>query len=357
MTTRRCFLAQLAGAASAGALGLGFLPDKGLQQAVGCEPSGSAPVPKHVLSFYYPWYGNATVAGGSGRWSHWQDVDEQAKTIASSTHYPVLGPYDSHDPQVITQHCRWAKEAGITGWISSWWGHRDFTDRALPQILDISAEAKLAVTIYYETIPGQPKTPENAAKDIQRLLEKYAQHPAWLKVDGKPVVFIYGRAVGEIGVPAWADVISQVEKGFSQGVIFQGDRFSPEAAKVFHGLHTYNTAGQLTRKSLDEVKAWCAETYPRWVKIAREAGRISSLTVIPGYDDTKIRKPGLKVERFDGQSYLAQWEAALAAAPDWVLVTSWNEWHEGSEIEPSVEYGEKYLELTRQMTGRFLAKL
>ncbi|ASV74197.1 Endo-alpha-mannosidase [Thermogutta terrifontis] len=350
MSTRRDFLRQM------GTLGTLALGGKSLASLYGAEAPAvsSREIPRHVLAFYYPWYGNPAATGGSGRWSHWRDVDENVKTIGSSTHYPELGPYDSHDPKIIRQHCQWAKEAGLTGWIASWWGHRSFEDQAVPRILDISAEHGLAVTIYYETIPGQPKTPENAAKDIVRLLEKYAAHPAWLQVKGKPVVFIYGRAVGEIGVAAWAEVIQMVNKSFSRGAIFQGDQFSPKAAEVFDGLHTYSTAGHLRGKSLEQVKAWCEETFPRWVKLARDAGRISSLTVIPGYDDTKIRKPGLKVERYDGQSYTVQWEAAIAADPDWVLITSWNEWHEGSEIEPSVEDGRKYLELTRQMTARFV---
>ena len=255
---------------------------------------------------------------------------------------------------MIRQHCQWAVESGLTGWIASWWGHRSFEDQALPRILDISREHNLAVTVYYETIPGQPKTVDSAARDILQLLEKYAGHQAWLKVGDKPVIFVYGRAVGEIGVAAWADVIKKVNEAFPRGVVFQGDQFSSKAAEVFDGLHTYNTAGRLRGKSMDEVKQWCQETYPTWVKLARDAGRISSLTVIPGYDDTKIRKPGLKVERYEGQSYIAQWEAAIAAQPDWIPITSWNEWHEGSEIEPSVEDGRRYLQLTRKMTAQFL---
>jgi hypothetical protein len=92
------------------------------------------------------------------------------------------------------------------------------------------------------------------------------------------------------------------------------------------------------------------------VKIADEAGKISTLTVIPGYDDTKIRKPGLAVKRYDGGLYRVQWEEAIKADPHWVLITSFNEWHEGSEIEPSLEYKEQYIELTAEHTRRFKAK-
>jgi len=50
------------------------------------------------------------------------------------------------------------------------------------------------------------------------------------------------------------------------------------------------------------------------------------------------------------------WEEALRANPDWVLITSWNEWHEGSEIEPSWEYGDLYIRLTGRYAPRFLAE-
>jgi hypothetical protein len=46
-------------------------------------------------------------------------------------------------------------------------------------------------------------------------------------------------------------------------------------------------------------------------------------------------------------------EAALATDPQWaVLVTSWNEWPEGTQIEPSTTYGDFYLQLTAEFARR-----
>jgi hypothetical protein len=285
------------------------------QEAAAADAAGKAGRDRapRVLTFYYPWYGNPDAEGGSGRWSHWEGVDV------------------------------------------SWWGHGAFSDGAMPAILDQCRKAGIDVTIYYETVPGR-KTPESASRDILRLLGKYAGHPAWLRVGGKPVVFIYGRAVDQLGLDGWQKAIAQVNEKYKGGAVFFGDSFSPRAAEVFDGLHTYNTAGALRGKSAEETAAWAKDIYPKWVETARKAGRISTITVIPGYDDTKIRKPGLRVERHGGDLYRRQWEAAIAARPDWVLVTSWNEWHEGSEIEPSVEYGKQYLELTAEYAARFKAK-
>ena len=309
-------------------------------------------VPRKVLAFYYPWYGNPEVDGGSGRWAHWGKVDPANRDIAASTHYPTLGAYDSHDPRLIARHCAWAKEAGVDGLIASWWGRRSFSHQALERILDGCHKAGLEATIYYENVP-RPENPQAAAADLLYLLNRFGQHPAWLRVDGKPVVFVYVRAVGQIGLHGWVEAISEVNKRYPGGAVVVGDELSRSAARVFDGIHTYNTAGSLGGKKLSDVRPWAAATYPGWVSAADAFGRISTLTVIPGYDDTKIRKPGLRVERYDGASYRQQWEEATKADPDWILITSWNEWHEGSEIEPSFEDGPKYLDLTAELAARF----
>lgn len=96
-------------------------------------------------------------------------------------------------------------------------------------------------------------------------------------------------------------------------------------------------------------------TFCTVAQLAKSHGKISCVTIIPGYDDTKIRKPGLKAERQDGKTYQVLWDEAIRADPDWVLITSWNEWHEGSEIEPSWEDGDRYLQLTKPAAERFRA--
>jgi len=312
-------------------------------------------VPRKVLAFYYPWYHNPAVPGGSKLRMSWENVDQQAKSIGNSTHYPALGPYDAHDPKLIAQHAAWSKTAGVDGWIVSWWGRGHETDRVMERILDACQKAGLEVTIYYETVPS-PRNGRSAAKDLLYVLDRYGKHPAWLRVDKKPVLFIYGRPIGEIGLSGWLEAIAEVNRQYPEKAVFMGDQLSTAAARIFDGIHTYNPVGMLSGKTLDQARAWAKKTYPGWVKTADAQGRISTITVIPGYDDTKIRKPGLRSDRMDGALYRAEWEEAIAADPHWVLVTSWNEWYEGSEIEPSAEFGQKYLDLTGQYAARFKGK-
>ena len=60
-------------------------------------------------------------------------------------------------------------------------------------------------------------------------------------------------------------------------------------------------------------------------------------------------------QRFGDETYRVLWQEAIAARPDYVLITSWNEWHEGSEIEPSVEYGSLFLDETARFARPFLS--
>ena len=94
------------------------------------------------MAFYYPWYGVPEGPGGAGRTVHWGKIDAANHDIAASTHYPALGAYDSHDPKVIEQHCQWAKAAHIDTLIVSWWGHGDYSDRAMPKILEACAPSR-----------------------------------------------------------------------------------------------------------------------------------------------------------------------------------------------------------------------
>lgn len=305
-------------------------------------------VPKKVLAFYYGWYGNPQI---SGRWVHWSDVDKTKQSIGNSTHYPELGPYDSHDPKVVKQHCQWAAAVGMDGFIASWWNPNDFHDQGMSLLLNTAQEFGLEITVYLETVPA--RTRQQALDYVLYLLNHYGAHTAWLKVDSRPVLFVYSRAIGEIGLDNWRWVIAEANRKYSKGVLFIGDRLSAEAAEIFDGIHTYNITGQTARRSPKEIRTWARDRFPQWVALA--ADRIACLTIIPGYDDSKLDRPLPRpiTDRHEGETYRVLWEEAIAANPTWVLLTSWNEWHEGSEIEPSVENGHRELETTAEFAPKF----
>ena len=313
-----------------------------------CVSADEARPRRQVLAFYYGWYGNPRV---TGRWVHWHGVDPMRRVIANSTHYPVLGAYDSHDPKVVEQHCRWAKQAGLTGFIVSWWHRGDFHDQGVPQLLDAAARHGLRVTIYYETARSVAAT----VADLDYLHRRYMSHSAWLRLGRRPVVFVYGRAIHQLGLDGWTEVIRRSRETIGP-IAFIGDRLTRRAEELFDGVHVYNITAQTAGKTLEQIRDWARDRYRRRVRTARSVGRLAVLTIIPGYDDSKLGRPAPRpiTPRYGGATYRVLWEEALRAAPDWVLITSFNEWHEGSEIEPSVEHGDRELKATARFARTFL---
>jgi len=308
-------------------------------------------VPRKVLAFYYTWYGRPERGG---QWRHWAEVDPEKHTIGSSTHYPAKGAYDSHDPEIIDYHIGLAKSHGVDGFIATWWGQDDFHDRAFAKLLDHAANKGFEATIYWETAPGKGRAKiARAINDLVYILEKYGSHPAFLKLDGKPVIFVYGRVMEEVELSEWPEIISAARERYGKDFLLVADGYREDYARLFDGVHTYNPCGWVAGKKPDELAALSRKTFADDVALARSQGKVSCLTVIPGYDDTKIRKPGLDAKRQDGETYRVLWEQAIAADPDWVLITSWNEWHEGSEIEPSWEDGDKYIQMTAKYAKQF----
>jgi len=310
-------------------------------------------VPRQVLAFYYTWYGTPER---HGRWIHWDKVKPDEHDIASSTHYPAKGAYDSHDPEIIDWHIDLAKEHGLTGFIATWWGPGAFDDRAFPILLDRAAKKDFKATVYWETAPGKGQAQiDQAASDLLYVLNRYGSHPAFLRVDGKPVIFVYGRVMGQVPLRSWPAIISGVEAEYPKGCVLIADGYRESFARVLDGVHTYNICGWVRGKTPDQLRTLSANSFKKAVGLAKSHGKVSCITIIPGYDDTKIREPGINAERQNGQTYRVLWEEAIAADPDWVLITSWNEWHEGSEIEPSWEDGDKYIKLTGEYAPRFMA--
>jgi len=246
---------------------------------------------------------------------------------------------------------------GIDGFISTWWGQGTFDDKAFPMLLDAAAKHDFQATVYWETTgKDDAKRRERAIEDMAYVLKTYAKHPAFLKLDGKPVIFVYGRVMGEVPASDWPAIIKGIREKAGMDCILIADGYRAAFARMFDGVHTYNIARPMYEKSPDEMRAAAKKLFAGAVDLARSNEKISCLTIIPGYDDTKTRKPGINTVRHDGQTYRVLWEEAIAADPDWILITTWNEWHEGSEIEPSVEFGDLALKTTVQYAPEFKKK-
>jgi hypothetical protein len=109
--------------------------------------------------------------------------------------------------------------------------------------------------------------------------------------------------------------------------------------------------------------AWSPNVFAelnKWPPRIRKFGadKIWVATVNPGADNRKTTQPDKVVrDRANGEFYRETWRAAFSTNPDWIMITSWNEWAEGTMIEPSVTYGNLYLDITREYAAKYKAGL
>jgi len=332
------------------------------------SPAGPlSPLPRLVLAVHYPWYGTPT--GPTGRWRHWNHRVETSEggqilgfhdpaRIAApgrldigALHYPEGGPYDSRDPDRIRAQLEQARAAGLDGLAVSWWGRESEEAQVLAALFQHAGHAGMALTPYYETGELRHRGALGVAADLERLLERHGREPAWLRVGNRPVVFLY--ASHRLRPRAWDAVLARLAAG-GRRLFLVADVPSPEWLATrpdwlprFDAFHVYTPSVFLARgRDL-------GQTYSTLASLGRAAGRPFVPAVGPGFDDRPVRRPATVVPRAGGATYDRTWEAALSTDPRWVLVSTWNEWHEASEIEPSIDHGRRFLGATRVWAERF----
>ncbi len=287
-------------------------------------------VPQLVWAFYYPWYYE----------NQWYSSDVL-------TDMPLI-PHSSSDPKIIELHIKQAMAAGIDGFIVSWWGEDSYTDHNLKTILDIASKHDFKITIYFESLGDGPRSEEELKRMFLSFFRNYGNDDRYYRIEGKPVIFVW--AVDSHPPSVWTSILSPVEfRGYTGIYIAMTPRV--DYLDIFDGLHIYGTVG------FDNLPIRCE----RLSLVCRTYGHLHdrkkyiwAATLCPGYDDRKIPgRAGLYHSRDNGEYYEKTFDAAFESSPDWILITSFNEWWEHTHIEPSVNYGYTYLDMTALFSSEF----
>jgi len=317
---------------------------------------------KKVLAFYYTWYGNTTVyeeepSWMADKWLHWNENNRNPPHTLAANDTPVLGAFDSADNNTIRQHITWAKDHGIDGFICTWWGPDNDIDYKFDKILRFCSDNNIdfELTIYFES--AQPRYRNNGteiAKDLKYVIDRYGNHSKFLKFQNRPVIFSY--AVNYPGVSAFLEAKKILQQGgYNPFIVADIGYRKPTAAEfnIFDGFHNYNPV-TLVVEQKDYLSAAKEMIY-----FSKGMEKLACFTVIPGYNDWNVcdcgassgRNTYIIAERNDGALYREMWQNAMRSNTDWILICSFNEWHEGSEIEPSLQYGDFYLNLTQHYSN------
>ena len=272
----------------------------GLAWVCFCAPAAARAAT--VAIFYYPWYSTPAV---DGTWQHWNQNWHAPPNDLYSRFYPVAGPYSSGDPAVVDRQMAQIAGAGIDEVVVSWWGRGSDEDARLPLVLAAAQRHHLRVAIHLEPYGG--RSPGTVAADL-----------AYLASLGIRDVYVYHPR--DFTASDWAALhAAQPSLRLFAGTGLVG--FA--VAGRFDGFYTYDF---LTYRG-DKFVRLCAQAHALHLLCAPSVG--------PGYDGRRAGEAPGGRPRHHGLTYDALWASALAAAPDVVTITSFNEWGEGTQIEPA----------------------
>jgi phosphoesterase family protein/glycosyl hydrolase family 99 len=242
-------------------------------------------------AFYYPWFPE-TWGPSSDRFTNY---------------HPSLGWYDSSDVGVVSQHIAAMQYGGIQAGISSWWGQGSKTDLRVPTLLRAADGTDFRWTLYYEPEAQGDPSVSKLQDDLAYIQNHYGNDPSFLRIDGRFVVFVYADASDACGMASrW----SQANAVNAYIVL-----------KVFPG---YKTCG-------DQPAGW----HQYGPASATADMSPYSYTISPGFWKKGESSPRLTRDIGRWTNQVAQMTASDAR---FQLITTFNEWGEGTAVESATEW-------------------
>ena len=262
-------------------------------------PVGPAPT---TAIFYYPWFGTPSR---DGEYDHWQQNGHTPAADLASSFYPSRGAYSSSDPSVLDGQMREIQRTGVDEIVVSWWGRGTTVDERMPVVIAAARAHSVAVAAHLEPYAG--RTVESTAGDIE-----------YLETLGIHDFFVYHAT--DFPAAAWAPLTSSLSgvRLFAQTPLAGYGKTGG-----FQGIYTYDTL------------TYGAGVFKRMCTAAHKRELLCAPSVGPGYDAYRATGDTRVLDRRAGQTYDSIWRAAVRSGADLATITSYNEWNEGTQIEPA----------------------
>jgi len=302
-------------------LALAMIAPTALPTVQGTRADGQTP----VFAYYYIWF-------TPGSWSR------------AKVDLPLLGRYSSADPKIIAQHVRWAKDAGIDGFIVSW-KHEPRLDAPLKALIDEAHRQDFKLILLYQGLDfnRDPIGIQRVAADLRWFEATYGSDPAF-SVFGPPVVIWSGTwkyslsdiatVRSQIGAPTRLLLLGSDRSADEYGArraVLDGDAY------YWSSADPQRTPGYASR--LEALARAVSKSGGKWIA-----------PVAPGFDARLIGGTTV-VPRRGGDTYRSAWSVAKSEQPSAIGIISWNEFSENSHIEPSESNRDAYLTITGDLTG------
>ncbi|MHB8903120.1 MAG: glycosyltransferase WbsX family protein [Thermoguttaceae bacterium] len=361
---------------------------------------------------YHPGDPRNEKSKGKG-WSEWELV-KAAKPRFPGHHQPnvpLWGYTDESDPKVMAQKIAAAADHGVDAFIFDWYYYNDgpFLDRPIDLgFLKAENNSRLKFSFMWanhdwteihpyrrgaerEVLYPGAVTPDTFQKICDHVIGSYFAHPSYWRIDGRPYFSFYDlttlvESFG--GVKATREALDQFRaKAVAAGLpglhlnavvwgqaILPGERKPADAARLVKdlGFDSVTSYVWIHHVSLPQLQTDYNEVRDAYFRYWNEAERKFDVPYFPnvtmgwdssprahqddefgnfGYPFTNTIS-GNTPERF--KEALAMTRRRLLAQPDGPRIFNincWNEWTEGSYLEPDTVHGMKYLEAVRDVFG------
>jgi glycoprotein endo-alpha-1,2-mannosidase len=311
-----------------------------------------------IGAYYYTWYGKQ-----SGNWSL-----GYARGALDPSQAPFLGEYSSSDPGVIATQYSWAHKYGVDVFMCAWVGPggADLTIR--DGLMSSPARGTTRIAIFYESIdrlglsaPNQITIDDRAiatmTSDFDYLARTYFTDPAYYRIGGRPVVVLYVSRIytGKVA-KAIQTIRARIRLVTGRNPYLIGDEVDPDIGPFASHIRLFDAITGYTLYSRKQKPGWPSRT-DFLAKASRRMQTFSKLArrlevrfvpgTLPGFNDRAVRPAEnhhvlpheLGPNNLDPSSLF---RASLRTAGvlvdpklNLLTVTSWNEWNEDTQIEPT----------------------
>ena len=326
--------------------------------AVFVQVGHAAAAPLTVGAYYYPWFGPNGQQWNRGFVRSELDPPEQ----------PLLGEYDSRDPAVIAQHYAWAQTYGVDVFFASWAGPGSYDDTVIrDDLLPSPARGPTQISILYESLQRLPVGSDDRihigaaaiatmVSDFDYLARTYLTQPGYYRIDNRPVVVVYASRIfrGQVAEAIQA-VRTHLEADYGIDPYLIGDEADWDLGPNLARIKLYDAITGYTPYSRTQPAGWpdatgYVLTTGRRMREFRAAAAAAGVGFVPdaqpGFDDLGVRpeqahhvlprslSPGDPSDSLFASS-LARAGENVDPSLNLLTVTSWNEWNEDTQIEPT----------------------
>jgi hypothetical protein len=272
-----------------------------------------------IFAHYMPWF---KTQGRSGAWTHWGD------TIPNHlSHFtPLIGLYDSKDPDVLEYQVLTMKFAGIDGVFVDWYGiNNGLPEYGAQPIFQVCTKAGMKYGIVWE---DRYVNAQGGATPVLQFMENnFFKTSNYIKINNRPLLLIW--QITYLTGAQWQTNMNSTSFQNKPILITRDVALTPAA----EGAYSWINAAGGTAQAIPGLNAF----------ISSNNGTYMIPTALPRFVDDYPTSYGT-IDDQAGQMFVGTLTRCLKSGYDVVQIGTWNDWQEGTIIEPSTQYQYRDLE-------------